>query len=392
LKQASAAVSRILGRLALLASSARDSSNAPHVGDPFAPIRRAFARLTHLDGVERLVPVGVCALLVLAALVSALPEVKSASAAARPTAVASSQAVAVVAPNVQYGAGDGPAASPSSDVYLGDGSIPNTLENPGTGTDARSLLRTYTVKSGDNLAAIANHFGLATSTIYWANRPSLPNPSSLRVGQTLVIPPMDGLIVTVGGSDTLTSLAAKWKISVQDIIDANNLPEPTVVLGEVLILPGVSGGPMPVAQKGSSGGSGPTAVGRWLWPVSGATSYVSQYFWSGHRAIDIATAYGTAVVAAASGTVVFSGNRGYLGGGYVVWIQHGAKLYSTYNHLSVWNVRAGQSVRAGQIVGRVGLTGETTGPHLHFEVWLTYPWANGTSSTAVNPCAYLAGC
>jgi murein DD-endopeptidase MepM/ murein hydrolase activator NlpD len=200
---------------------------------------------------------------------------------------------------------------------------------------------------------------------------------------------MDGLIVTVGGGDTLASLAAKWKIPVQDIIDANNLPEPTVVLGEVLILPGVSGGPMPVARSGSSGS---TVSGRWVWPLSGSSYYVSQYFWSGHRAIDIATAYGTDVVAAASGTVVFAGNRGYLGGGYVVWIEHGAKLYSTYNHLSVWLVRAGQKVRAGQVVGRVGLTGETTGPHLHFEVWLTYPWANGTSSTAVNPCNYLAGC
>jgi len=48
---------------------------------------------------------------------------------------------------------------------------------------------------------------------------------------------MDGLIVTVTGKDTLASLAAKWKVPVQDIVDANNLPEPTVVLGEVLILP-----------------------------------------------------------------------------------------------------------------------------------------------------------
>ena len=389
MNQASAAVSRILGRLALLVRSARDSSKASDAIDPFGPIRRAAARLTHLDGLERLVPVGVCALLVLAALVSALPEVTPTSAAARPTGGARSSVVLAAAPYVQYGAGDGPGASPTSDVYLGDGSIPNTLQNPGTGTDARSLLRTYTVKAGDNLAAIANHFGLAMSTIYWANRPSLPDPSSLRIGQQLVIPPMDGLIVTVGGSDTLASLAAKWKVPVQDIIDANNLPEPTVVLGEVLILPGVSGGPMPVARRASGG---TTVAGRWVWPVSGSSYYVSQYFWSGHRAIDIATAYGTSVVAAASGTVVFAGNRGYLGGGYVVWIEHGATLYSTYNHLSVWTVRAGQRVVAGQVVGRVGLTGETTGPHLHFEVWLTYPWANGTSSTAVNPCAYLAGC
>jgi len=390
LNQASAAVSRILGRLALLARSVRDSSGPSDAIDPFVGFRRAAARLTHLDGIERLVPVGVCALLVVAALVSALPEVTPASAAARATAGASSGVVAAEAPFVQFGAGDGPDASPSSDVYLGDGSIPNTLQNPGTGTDARSLLRTYNVKSGDNLAAIANHYGLATSTIYWANRPSLPDPSSLRIGQQLVIPPMDGLIVTVTGKDTLASLAAKWKVPVQDIVDANNLPEPTVVLGEVLILPGVSGGPMPVARKGAP--IGVTVAGRWVWPLASSSYYVSQYFWSGHRAIDIATAYGTAVVAAASGTVVFAGNRGYLGGGYVVWIQHGAKLFSTYNHLSVWNVRAGQTVRAGQIVGRVGLTGETTGPHLHFEVWLSYPWANGTSSTAVNPCAYLAGC
>ena len=87
-----------------------------------------------------------------------------------------------------------------------------------------------------------------------------------------------------------------------------------------------------------------------------------------------------------------AGWRSYTGGGNVVWIMHGAKLYSTYNHLSTWSVRVGQTVSAGQVIAHVGLTGVTTGPHLHFEVWLGYPWALGTDSDAVNPCAYLAGC
>ena len=81
-----------------------------------------------------------------------------------------------------------------------------------------------------------------------------------------------------------------------------------------------------------------------------------------------------------------------MGGGNVIWVMNGTKLYTTYNHLSAWSVRAGQKVKTGQVIGRVGATGEATGPHLHFEVWLGYPWGLGSVSNAVNPCAYLAGC
>ena len=291
-------------------------------------------------------------------------------------------------PSQAFGPNDGPLASDASDIYYGDGSIPNTLQNPGQGTDAKSLLRTYSVRSGDTLNIIAGRFGLAPSTIYWANKTTMPDPAALRVGQQL--PPMDGLIINVGAKDTLDSLAAKYKITTQDIIDANNLPETTVTAGQSLIMPGASGGAMP-KPKAVSGSGAYVAPGYWKWPVGG-DNYVSQYFWSGHHAIDIAAPYGTQVFAAASGTVVFAGWRSYEQGGNVIWVMNGARLYSTYNHLSAWHVKSGQKISAGQWIGNIGTSGMATGPHLHFEVWLGWPWALGTNSDAVNPCGYLAGC
>lgn len=349
------------------------------------------ARLVGYDGVERLVPVCVCALLVLAALVSSMPSAAPVTAAARPTGTVRPAALAAASdiPAALYGVGDGPLAPDTSDLYLGDGSIPNTLQNPGVGLDAKSQLQTYTVAAGDTLNLIAARFQLAATTIYWANKSKLPDPSSIRVGQQLLIPPMDGLIVTVGAKDTLASLAAKYKVQTQDIIDANNLPDTNVVLGQTLIIPGASGGPMPQPKGG--GGGGGSGSGGWRWPVDGY-NYISQFFWSGHHAIDIAAAQGTPVVAAVSGTVVKAGWNGYTGGGNVIWVEDGPKLYTTYNHLSWWGVRVGQRISAGQMIGRVGETGEATGPHLHFEVWLGYPWGLGTVSDAVNPCLYLAGC
>jgi murein DD-endopeptidase MepM/ murein hydrolase activator NlpD len=356
--------------------------------------RRIAESLDRHDFLERLIPVGICLLLVAAAVVSSLPVVKSASAAGLPKAT--SPALGLASPATSgdptYSPGSADAGNlDAGSVYLGDGSIPNTMQNPGVGTDAKSMLLTYAVQPGDTLNRIGGKFEIAASTIYWANKAQLPNPDSLRQGQQLLIPPMDGLLVKVGAKDTLDSLAAKYKVSALDIADANNLPEATVVLGQTLLIPGASGGPMPASKSRTASSGGGYNGGSFRWPVSGY-NYISQYFWSGHHALDIAASEGTAVVAAAGGTVVLVGNRGFNGGGNVVWVQESASLYTTYNHLSVWNVRVGQKVSAGQRVGSVGHTGDATGPHLHFEVWLGYPWALGNNSDAVNPCRYLAAC
>ena len=376
---------RFLGRLSPMGNPSDDSAVRGAV-QPSAGIPEDAAGSTRWDGLDRLVPIAVCALLVVAAVVSAVPGGSAVSAAPKATAPTT---VAVVAPVAQYGQGDGPVAVDYSDLYLGDGSIPNTQQNPGVGTDATKLMQTYYVKSGDTLGGIAGHFGLTTATVYWANVKTVPVPASIRVGQRLLIPPMDGLVVAVAAKQTLASLAKSYNLTTQDIVDANNLPDETLAVGQTLMIPGATRGAIP-KTKSTSSSRAPRIIG-WLWPVGG-NNFISQGYWSGHHAIDIAAPKGTPVYAAVSGTVVFTGWRSDSGGGNMIWVRQGTKLYTTYNHLSVIGVRTGQHVSAGQRIGSVGMTGNATGPHLHFEVWLGWPYAQGNNSDAVNPCRYLAGC
>ncbi len=100
-----------------------------------------------------------------------------------------------------------------------------------------------------------------------------------------------------------------------------------------------------------------------------------------HRGVDIAADVGTPVRPLLSGRVRFAGTMdGY---GHVVWIDHGTDLLSVYAHLSQITVEAGQEVNKGTIVGRTGQSGNTTGPHLHLEVWR---WGR-----EVDPVQFLGG-
>lgn len=340
----------------------------------------ARGRIASFDRPERLVPLAVCGMLVGAALLSSIPAVAPASAAGAP-----SRAPRVVLANLGGGQGttsatDAAGASGlAARLYGGDGALSNTLSDANFPSGERDLITIYTVKNGDSVYAIARSFGLAATTVYWANKAQLPFPASIRAGQKFVIPAFDGLVIAVGAGDTVESLAAKYEVAAADIMDSNKLADTSLLLGQKLVIPGVSGGPMPVTAGGMR------------WPVVGDSS-ISQYFHTGHPALDIAAPTGEAVVAATGGTVIYAGwklSGAGVGGGIVVWISHGSGIYTTYNHLSRETVRVGQRVRAGQRIGSVGATGNATGPHLHFEVWVCYPWTGWTTSCARNPLKYV---
>lgn len=109
----------------------------------------------------------------------------------------------------------------------------------------------------------------------------------------------------------------------------------------------------------------PTATFELVWPVEGD---ITQPYSSEHYAVDIAAEEGTPVVAAAAGTVVaaeWANQHGNL-----VAIDHGGGLITRYTHLLDYQVEVGDYVDQGQQIGRVGSTGESTGPHLHFELIL----------------------
>jgi len=123
------------------------------------------------------------------------------------------------------------------------------------------------------------------------------------------------------------------------------------------------------------------------WPVANRYSYVSQGYHSYHKADDIASYSGTRVVPMRSGKVVFAGWKRNCGG-YQVWVSHGNGLYSAYYHLRSESVSRGQWVtKSSTTLGRVGSTGCSTGPHLHFEVWRGFPWSSG--SYRVRPWSYI---
>ena len=273
--------------------------------------------------------------------------------------------------------------------FTEDGTLVKPIAVDTTVRDGSALVKTYTVRGHETLAAIAAKFDVSTMSIVWAN--NLKSKTDIDAGKVLRIPPVTGLIVKVTATDTLDAIAARYNVNGTDIIATNGLDDATLVVGQVLVLPGAKGAAIPrtPARTTSSGGSvrPPSTYhgGKFLWPVVGGGNYISQYFHYGHYAIDIAADYGSQVRAAAGGTVTFAGWKNN-GGGYQVWIAHGSGLYTTYNHMSAITVGAGQHVGRGTQVGRIGMTGDATGPHLHFEVWRGPVWNGGTR---VNPLAYL---
>jgi murein DD-endopeptidase MepM/ murein hydrolase activator NlpD len=235
----------------------------------------------------------------------------------------------------------------------------------------RTDILTYEVQAGDTVFGIAEKFNIKPETIMWSNSELEQNPDMLRIGDKLIILPVNGVYHTIKKGDSLAKIAKKYKVKVEDIINFewNKLDGENAALtpGEHLIIPG---GEKPYVARTVSVYRGPIpknakkGVGSFVWPTSG---YITQGFWSGHRAIDIGAWLGSPVVASDSGYVVFAGwdRTGY---GNLIILDHGNGYRTYYAHLSAIFVRVGDSVAQGVRIGSVGSTGHSTGPHLHFEI------------------------
>ncbi len=238
----------------------------------------------------------------------------------------------------------------------------------------KKTIQAYTVQPGDTVLGIAEKFGLQPETIQWANPNLELNPDLIRPGDQLNILPVNGVLHTVTRGDTLTSLASRFKVSVDDIVNYkdNGLSDATasLVVGSKLVIPG---GTKPFAMQQvvaySGSGAAPTSAklgsGIFGWPVSGS---ITQRYWSGHRAIDIGAWIGSPVKSADSGYVAVAATGWNTGYGNFVIVDHGNGFSTLYAHLSSIYVRKGENIARGQQIGAVGTTGNSTGPHLHFEI------------------------
>lgn len=231
----------------------------------------------------------------------------------------------------------------------------------------------YEVKGGDTLIAIADRFGIDVDHIIW-NNSDVQNANDIAPGQRLQIPSVDGIIHSVRVNETVTEIAARYDADWREIVEfrANGLSgDPNNILpGTQILVPGGRVVPLVVApppRPGAATTADPAAsAGGWVWPTAGALT--SAYGPAHPLGIDIAAPVGSTITAASGGTVTFVGGNPCCSYGYHVIIDHGNGYETLYAHLSDFAVAGGQWVNAGEAIGWIGMTGRTTGPHVHFEL------------------------
>ncbi len=227
----------------------------------------------------------------------------------------------------------------------------------------------YVVREGDTLSRIAEMFEVSPNTILWAN--DMTKSSKLKVGQTLTILPVTGVKYKVKSGDTIASLAKQFKVEATEITDFNGI-EGALAVGTTIIIPnGEIAAPAPAKSNAKpisatvKYGAG-AKIGDYMAPIA---TYVETQGIHGYNGVDLGAPTGTQVMASAAGEVIVAKSGGYNGGyGSYVVIQHANGSQTLYAHLSKVSTYAGASVQQGQVIGNVGNTGRSTGPHLHFEI------------------------
>ena len=276
---------------------------------------------------------------------------------------------------------------------------------------------TYKVKKKDTIPAIAKRYGIKQDTILMNNKDALNN--KMKVGDTITFPSIDGLYYKLEKNDTLAKIAKKYGISVVDIVDYNNINPKRLKAGSTIFLKGVTlqkykdvegrliaaqqakedkkknknkekeqekekpekppkgtkgSPPPPPPEDNDDGGRSAAYSGAgFAYPVryAGVSSpFGNRYHpvlkrYILHTGVDLVAKY-VPLRAAKAGVVTFAGNMS--GYGKIIIIRHDNGYETRYAHLSVISTNVGEHVNQGDLIGKTGNSGRTTGAHLHFEV------------------------
>lgn len=221
----------------------------------------------------------------------------------------------------------------------------------------------HAVEPGDTLWDICQKYQADLDSIKAIN--GLDEQSVLSIGQKLQIPGNMNRVHVVTKGETLWDIARKYNVNLEQLCSLNQgVNAVNLKIGMNLTIPDG-------ARRANSVYSAPTrgsaSTAFFAWPIVGAIT--SPYGWrsSGfHHGTDISARYGDSVRASAAGLVSFVGYRGVYG--KMVTIEHPDGSETLYAHLSSIRVSNGQRVKRGEVIGAIGTTGNSTGPHLHFEV------------------------
>ena len=276
---------------------------------------------------------------------------------------------------------------------------------------------TYKVKKKDTIPAIAKRYGIKQDTILMNNKDALNN--KMKVGDTITFPSIDGLYYKLEKNDTLAKIAKKYGISVVDIVDYNNINPKRLKAGSTIFLKGVTlqkykdvegrliaaqqakedkkknknkekekekekpekppkgtkgSPPPPPPEDNDDGGRSAAYSGAgFAYPVryAGVSSpFGNRYHpvlkrYILHTGVDLVAKY-VPLRAAKAGVVTFAGNMS--GYGKIIIIRHDNGYETRYAHLSVTSTNVGEHVNQGDLIGKTGNSGRTTGAHLHFEI------------------------
>ncbi|MDR1256253.1 MAG: M23 family metallopeptidase [Spirochaetaceae bacterium] len=251
----------------------------------------------------------------------------------------------------------------SANADAEDGLVNGVPEPEGLSAPRPLIYSSYTVQPGDMIGLLSSTFGLNQDTLISVNH--ISNTRSIQSGKTLLIPNQDGVMHTVGQNETLEGIARQYEASVSEIVTVNELFSERVNAGASIFIPNARLDSTKLQEINGD---------LFIWPVRGRIT--SRYGYrvnpvtsqrGFHSGLDISANTGVPIKAAMSGMVLSTGYNDVFG--YFVLVSHHSSYRTLYGHMSIIRTKPGAYVKTGQVIGDVGNTGQSTGSHLHFQVY-----------------------